>query len=167
MRLLTSLIVFFLSFLPVFPITQERAKIDLPYEDDIVTIEANQLARESTNVWVAEGNGIVTHTGGILKSPRLTYNSTTGNVNAEGPIEFIKDLQWLKGSYAEFNLKNNTGTIHNADGFTDTELYIKAKRLHKTGPKTYTVQEGFGHRAPPSDDERHEESEKCANPWGS
>lgn len=143
MRLLTSLIVFFLSFLSVFSITQERAKIDLPYEDDIVTIEANQLSRKSTNVWLAEGNVIVTHTDGVLKSPRLTYDSTTGDVDAEGPIEFIKDLQWFKGSYAEFNLKNGTGTIHNAEGFTDTELYIKAKRLHKTGPKTYTIQEGF------------------------
>ena len=143
MRLLVRFSVFVLCFLPVFPVPQERARIDLPYEDGTVVIEADELFRESTDHWVAEGDVIVTHKDGVLTSPRLVYHPTTGEVDAEGPVEFTQDLTWIKGSRAEFNLKTGTGTIHDAEGFTDEELYVKAKRLHKTGPDTYTAQDGF------------------------
>ena len=33
--------------------------------------------------------------------------------------------------------------IHDAEGYTDEELYVKAKRLIKTGPDRYTAQDGF------------------------
>ncbi|RPJ86335.1 MAG: LPS-assembly protein LptD, partial [Acidobacteria bacterium] len=52
-------------------------------------------------------------------------------------------VQWLKGSRADLDLKTDTGTIYDADGYTDQELFVKARILLKTGPETYRAKSGF------------------------
>ena len=78
-----------------------------------------------------------------LKTDFLRYDQTAEIVDTDQPLEITKGVQWLKGSAAEFNLGNSTGRIYDADGFTDEELFIKAKVLIKTGPDTYVVEDGL------------------------
>ncbi|MGH9341046.1 MAG: LPS-assembly protein LptD [Acidobacteriota bacterium] len=123
--------------------SQDRARAELPYEGGTVVIEADRLLRESEERWVAEGSVIVTYGDALLKAPQLIYNPVSGLVQVEGGFELTRGLQWLQGSRAEINLKTNTGTLYDASGFTEQELFIKADKLIKTGPATYEVQDGF------------------------
>jgi LPS-assembly protein len=117
--------------------------VESEYEGARITLEADRLSRESANRWVAEGNVILTYQETVLRSPYVLYDPITGEAVADQGVEITQGLQWLKGTRAEMNLRTNTGTIHDADGYTDEELYVKAKRLIKTGPDRYTAQDGF------------------------
>lgn len=44
---------------------------------------------------------------------------------------------------AELNLKSDTGVLYEVEGFTDHDLFIKARRLVKTGAGTYVASDGF------------------------
>ncbi len=113
------------------------------YEGARISVEADRLSRESANRWVAEGDVILTYQETILRAPYVLYDPITGEAIADQGVEIIQGLQWLKGSRAEINLRTNTGTIYDAEGYTDEELYVKAKTLIKTGPDSYIAQDGF------------------------
>jgi LPS-assembly protein len=117
--------------------------VESEYEGARITLEADRLSRESANRWVAEGNVILTYQETVLRSPYVLYDPITGEAVADQGVEITQGVQWLKGTRAEMNLRTNTGTIHDAEGYTDEELYVKAKRLIKTGPDRYIAQDGF------------------------
>ena len=143
MRLALGCLIFTCCLLEAFPLPQERARAEFDYEDGELTVEADRLSRESATRWAAEGNVIITYQDSVIRAPRILYDPVTGEVIAEGSIELTQGLQWLKGTRAELNLRTNTGTIFDAEGFTDKTLYVKAKRLIKTGPESYTAQSGI------------------------
>ncbi len=143
MRLSIGCLIFTCCLLEAFSVPQERAKVESEYEGARIAVEADRLSRESANRWVAEGDVILTYQETVLRAPYVLYDPITGEAVAEQGVEITQGLQWLKGSRAEINLKTNTGTIHDAEGYTDQELYVKAKRLIKTGPDHYTAQDGF------------------------
>ena len=143
MRLLVGCIAFTCCVLSVFPLPQQRARAEFDYEGGKIIVEADLLSRESVNHWVAQGDVIITYRDTVLKAPHITYDPVTGEAIAEGGIEVSHGLQRLKGTRAELNLRTNTGTIYNAEGFTDGELYVQAKKLIQTGPDRYTAQDGF------------------------
>ncbi|MDA2931242.1 hypothetical protein MYX84_15070, partial [Acidobacteria bacterium AH-259-O06] len=143
MRLLVGCIAFTCYVLYVFPLPQQRARAEFDYEGGKIIVEADLLSRESVNHWVAQGDVIITYRDTVLKAPYITYDPVTGEAIAEGGIEVSHGLQRLKGTRAQLNLRTNTGTIYNAEGFTDGELYVQAKKLIKTGPDRYTAQDGF------------------------
>ncbi len=122
---------------------QERARVELPYRGGTVVILADRIYREQNDRWVAEGAVVVEFSDTRLKTDFLRYDQTAEIVDTDQPLEITKGVQWLKGSAAEFNLGNSTGRIYDADGFTDEELFIKAKVLIKTGPDTYVVEDGL------------------------
>jgi len=117
--------------------------VESEYEGERIVVEADRLSRESANRWVAEGNVILTYQETVLRAPYVLYDPITTEAIAEQGVEIIQGLQWLKGTRAEINLRTNTGTIYDAEGYTDEELYVKAKRLIKTGPGRYIAQDGF------------------------
>ncbi len=121
---------------------QDRAKAEIPSREGPVVIEADRIFKESADVWVGEGNVIVTFADAILKSPRLSYDQQTQIVTAAEELELTRGVQWLKGSSGEFNLSDRTGLIRDAEGFTDQQLFVTAKTLIKTGPDTYVAQDG-------------------------
>jgi len=143
MRLAIGCLIFTCCLLEAFSSPQERAKIESEYEGSRISVEADRLSRESANRWVAEGDVILTYQETILRAPKVLYNPITGEAIADQGVEIIQGLTWLKGTRAEINLRTNTGTIYDAEGYTDDELYVKAKRLIKTGPDTYIAQDGF------------------------
>ena len=124
-------------------LNQERARVELPYRGGIVVILADRIYRDSADRWVAEGAVLVEFSDTRLKTDFLRYDQTAEVVETDQPIEITRGVQWLKGSGAQFNLGRATGRIYDADGFTDEELFIKAKVLIKTGPDTYVVEDGL------------------------
>ncbi len=143
MRLALGCLIFTCCLLEAFPLPQARTKAEFDYEDGVLTVEADRLSRESATRWVGEGNVIISYQGSVIRAPRILYDPVTGEVIAEDRIEVTQGVQWLKGTRAELNLRTNTGTIFDAEGFTDKTLYVKAKRLIKTGPDRYIAQSGI------------------------
>ena len=143
MRLWVGAVIFACFLLEAFPSPQERARAEFDYQGDTIVLEAERLIRESVNLWAAEGDVVITYQDMVLRAPRLTYDPLTGEVVAPEGVEITEGLQHLKGTRAELNLKTSTGAIYDAEGFTDDELYVEARKLLKTGPDTYTAQDGF------------------------
>ncbi|HXK62526.1 MAG TPA: LPS assembly protein LptD, partial [Acidobacteriota bacterium] len=115
----------------------------MPYGGGNIQIVADLVTREAGDIWTAEGDVIVTFQDSVLRARKLVYNSATEKLVAEGPIDLRRGIQWLRGTRAELDLKTDTGTIYDADGFTDQELFVKARILVKTGPNTYRAKDGF------------------------
>ncbi len=122
---------------------QDRARAELPSSRGPVTIEAGRLAKESADRWVAEDRVVIRFQNTTIKSSKISYNPVTEEATLEGGVELIDGTQWLKGARAELNLKSDTGVLYEVEGFTDQELFVKAKRLVKTGPGTYVASDGF------------------------
>jgi LPS-assembly protein len=122
---------------------QDRVEVDVPYAAGTVRISADRIIRETEERWIAEGDVVVTYQENILRAERLVYQAATEQVIAEGPMAITRGVQYLRGSRAELHLGTDTGTIYDAEGFTDQELFVKAKVLVKTGPNTYRASEGF------------------------
>jgi LPS-assembly protein len=122
---------------------QERVRLESPYRGGKVTIDADRAVRESDDRWTAEGNVVAVYQDHILKTARLVYRPAQQEVLAEGGVEITQGVQWLKGSRAELNLANDTGVLYDAEGYTDQQLFVKAKLLIKTGPDTYETRNGI------------------------
>ncbi len=122
---------------------QERVRVELPYRGGTVVIEADQIEKETAQTWVATGAVVVTYGNSILKSERLSYHQDREQVVSETPLEITQGIQWLRGSSGEFNLADGTGQIRDADGFTDEQLFVKARILNKTGPGTFQILDGL------------------------
>jgi len=60
--------------------SRDRARVELVSEHGPVTIEADRLARESKDLWVAEGQVVDTHQDGTIEAGRMTYDSRTGQL---------------------------------------------------------------------------------------
>lgn len=127
----------------VFSYPQERARAELPYEGERIVIVADRLEKQPPDRWIAEGEVEVTYQEVQMNASRVVYDSETGDALLEGPVELRRGMQWLKGSRAELNLHTDTGVVHDAEGFTDAELFINTPRLLKTGPGTYRAEKGF------------------------
>ena len=141
--LLGSIGLIFYLFNP-FSFSQHRPKLELPHPaGGTVTIDADRLFQESENRWVAEGKVVVSYQDTVLKTAHLTYNAKTEETIAQGDVELIRGAQWLKGTRAEFNLRTNTGTLYNAEGYTDEQFHLRAKKMIKTGKDTYVAEDGF------------------------
>ena len=139
MRWWVGSFIFTCFLLEVFPSPQERARAEFDYAGDTIVLDAARLIRDSGTLWSAEGDVVISYRDMVLKAPRLSYDLLSGQVVAPDGVEVTEGLQHLQGTRAELNLKTNTGIIHDARGFTDDELYVKARRLLKTVPDTYTA----------------------------
>ena len=124
-------------------LAQDRARVELPTTRGRVTIEADRLAKESAELWVAEGSVVIQLEDTTIKSSKAAYNPLTEGAILEGRVELIEGTQWLKGDRAELTLKDDTGVLYDVEGFTDQDLFVKARRLVKTGPSTYVASDGF------------------------
>ena len=120
---------------------QDRARLEIVYRGEPLVIEADRIV--SADPTIAEGDVVVTYEDITLRTGRLIYHRDRQLVVAEDGIEVTQGIQWLKGTNGEFRLGDRTGFIDNAEGFTDDELFVRAKRLLKTGPDTYKAQDGF------------------------
>jgi LPS-assembly protein len=126
-----------------FASAQERVRLELEYTGGLVVILADRVMRDTAGRWIAEGNVVLTYEDSVLRARQLTYDPDGETASVVGDVQFSRGLQWLKASEAQLNLATHTGTLRDAEGFTDQELYVRASLLHRTGPETYEVTGGF------------------------
>ncbi|HEY2930606.1 MAG TPA: LPS assembly protein LptD [Acidobacteriota bacterium] len=130
-------------FSPLYSQNAPRATAEIPRPDGVILLEADRIERLGKDQWSATGNVRITHKDMVLTSERVEYNSETDDAVAPGRLRLSQGIHWIEGSRAELNLKNQTGRLYDAEGFTDREFYIKGDVIIKTGPETYKVEGGF------------------------
>jgi LPS-assembly protein len=138
---LPLLLLFFSIF--SFLSAQERVRLELQYSGGLVVILADRVTRDAAGRWVAEGDVVATYQDSVLKARQLTYDPERETASLVGDVQMSRGIQWLKATEAQLDLAAHTGTLRDAEGFTDQELYVRAALLHRTGPDTYEASGGF------------------------
>jgi len=134
------LLIFLLIFLfqVNFSIAAERKISKGP-----VNIEAGSIAYDrDTDTYSAEGNVIITFTGGFLKADSVVFNRTTGDTEASGNIFIKSDSDILEGEKVKFNVTTKTGTVYEGKlFFAKNHFYINGKEIEKIGEATYHLKD--------------------------
>lgn len=123
------------------PGTDGRIRTELPYRNGIVVLlsdhqDFGEVLRR------ASGNVEIRFEDFTIKADEVQYNMTTGEGKTTGPTRFEQQDQWLNCSRAEFSLSEQTGTCHDANGYTDLEFSIAGETFVKTGPDRYRIYKG-------------------------
>lgn len=92
------------------------------------------------NLYVAEGNVLITRNGQTLSAQRGVYNEATGIVQVSGDIRLTANGDIITGEMALLDLTNHFGQITNGTIFLrENNYYIRGSAMVRTGPNTYTV----------------------------
>lgn len=123
-------------------IAQERPIVEVPHGNDRLVITADTIETRGNETLVAEGEVVATYSDAKLTAHLLTYTFETEQIQVEGDVEITRPTQWLKGSKAEINIRDDTGVFYDVSGFTE-DLYLAAEKVTKVGPDTYVAKNGF------------------------
>jgi LPS-assembly protein len=108
-----------------------------------IRIEADRLTYDQdSDTYRAEGNVVITFTGGFLKADSVTMNQTTNDAWAHGHAFLSSDGDTLEGDIIELNLETKKGTTR--DGrmfFIKNHLYVTGSEIEKSGEATYRVKD--------------------------
>lgn len=146
MRAALCLFTFFLPLLSASAFGQEaknRPSVVIEQDGTTLTIRADRIEGTTDESLSASGNVIAEYGDTRLSAEMITYNRKDEILTGEGNLLIARGITWLKGSRAEFNVKDNTGVIFDASGFTDEELYIDAEKVTKSGDSTYIAENGI------------------------
>jgi LPS-assembly protein len=104
-------------------------------------ITANRIINlGDENLYLAQGEVVISKGDQILRADSVTYNSESGLVRAEGNVELSTAGDVLRCDKGLFNLKDKTGYILNGTLFLKTNhYYLQGKEIRKTGPATYII----------------------------
>ncbi len=92
------------------------------------------------NLYLAQGDVVISKGDQILRADSITYNSESGLVRAEGNVELSTAGDILRCDKGLFNLKYKTGHILNGTLFLKTNhYYLQGKEIRKTGPAAYII----------------------------
>ena len=109
-----------------------------------IRIEAERLSYDrETDTYRAEGDVVITFTGGVLKADTVTLNRTSGDAWAHGRALLRSNGDTLEGDIIELNLETKTGVVR--DGrmfFVRNHLTVTGSEIEKSGEATYRIQEG-------------------------
>jgi LPS-assembly protein len=109
-----------------------------------VSIVADHQSKTG-DLQLAEGYVIATLGDFRLQADRVTFNSATGDMVAEGNVIFDEGTdQRVTARRAEINWNSRRGVFWDTTGFTNRTqtgeyLYFNAERIEKTGPGTYEL----------------------------
>jgi LPS-assembly protein len=108
-----------------------------------IQIEADRLTYDQdADTYRAEGNVVITFTGGFLKADSVTMNRTTNDAWAHGHAFLSSDGDTLEGDIIELNLETKKGMAR--DGrmfFIKNHLYVTGSEIEKSGEATYRVKD--------------------------
>jgi len=108
-----------------------------------IRIEADRLTYDQdADTYRAEGNVVITFTGGFLKADSVTMNQTTNDAWAHGHALLSSDGDTLEGDIIELNLETKKGMAR--DGrmfFIKNHLYVTGSEIEKSGEATYRVKD--------------------------
>lgn len=108
-----------------------------------IRIEADRLTYDQdADTYRAEGNVVITFTGGFLKADSVTMNQTTNDAWAHGHAFLSSEGDTLEGDIIELNLETKKGTTR--DGrmfFVKNHLYVTGSEIEKSGEATYRIKD--------------------------
>ncbi len=112
---------------------------DLP-----ITITAERLwSNYQENSYTAKGNVTLAQGNFRLRADSVTYSGNTGELTASGKVIVRMGSDVLEADKLTIMLKSATGVLH--DGkllLTRHNIYLEGKKLEKTGPDSYRIEEG-------------------------
>jgi LPS-assembly protein len=111
--------------------------------DDEFEILAEEQGKEG-DLLIATGNVQAAGNGMLVIADRVTYNTVTYDLVAEGNVYFEQEELKLVGERLELNVRTRRGSVFSPTGFTNrtpdgTTITIDASRADKTGKDTYTL----------------------------
>lgn len=120
-----------------------RVRTEIRYRDGTVVL-VSDTQEKSKSLHRAAGGVRITFRDIVVTGEEAVYDEATREGFISGDTRFSQDgdRQWLTCSRAEFNFATQTGAFYDATGFTDREFMISGRRILKTGPDTYRVEEG-------------------------
>lgn len=77
-----------------------------------------------------------------LTADKATYNFKTHDAVAEGHVVIDQGPVRLTGDRAVFNLDSKTGTLFNATGAMQPDMYFTGEKIEKTGDQSYRLVNG-------------------------
>lgn len=108
-----------------------------------IRIEADRFSYDQdSDTYRAEGNVVITFTGGFLKADSVTMNQTTNDAWAHGHAFLSSEGDTLEGDIIELNLETKKGTTR--DGrmfFVKNHLYVTGSEIEKSGEATYRIKD--------------------------
>lgn len=122
---------------------QERPRVEYPYGNGQFVLTADRIESLASGEIIAEGNVEATYVDLRLTAPRIVFNPDTDLAQVEGPLELTRGNSWLKAKRADIHVKAETGVLYDAYGFTDEELFVRVKKLTRTGPRTLIAEDGY------------------------
>ena len=124
----------------------ESAKSEQPGAPDEETVEiASDKQSKNGDLSLYEGYVNATHGDIRLQADRVTFNSTTDDMIAEGNVIFDQGAdQRVTAHRAEINWRTKRGIFWTSTGFTNRTqtgdyVFFTAARVEKTGPDTYEL----------------------------
>ena len=97
---------------------------------------------QESDTYRAEGDVVITFTGGYLKADSVTLNRTTNDAWAHGHALLFSEGDTLEGDVLEINLETKKGMVH--DGrmfFIKNHLYVTGSEIEKYGEATYRIKD--------------------------
>ena len=104
-------------------------------------ITANRILNlAEEDLYVAEGEVVISKADQILTADRVTYDRRSGLVRAEGNVKLSSAGDILRCDKGTFNLNDKTGHLVDGSLFLRTNhYYLQGKEIRKTGPATYII----------------------------
>jgi len=108
-----------------------------------INIVSDRLAYDQeSDTYRAEGDVVITFTGGYLKADSVTMNRTTHDAWAHGHALLVSEGDTLEGDLLEINLETKKGFAHDGRMFyVKNHLYVTGSEIEKTGEATYRIQD--------------------------
>ncbi|MBT8341570.1 MAG: LPS-assembly protein LptD [Desulfatitalea sp.] len=117
--------------------------------DDIVPapvqwqVKADTIHYDQTNdVYTCQGHVRIHREGRTLTADRVRVDQKSRQALAEGQVRLLSGQDVLSGRRLELDLDTETGRLY--DGalfFDDHHFYLSGREIHKTGEKTYFIEE--------------------------
>lgn len=104
-------------------------------------ITANRILNlAEEDLYVAEGEVVISKADQVLTADRVTYDRRSGLVRAEGNVKLSSAGDILRCDKGSFNLNDKTGHLVDGSLFLSTNhYYLQGKEIRKTGPATYII----------------------------
>ncbi|MCL2669708.1 MAG: LPS assembly protein LptD [Syntrophaceae bacterium] len=121
------------------------AELDAAQEDRFsgpVDIVANHISYDADlDTYYAEGDVLITFTGGFLKADTVQLDRRTNMALAEGRVYVDSDRDILEGERVDFDVVTKIGTVNGGKMFlAKNHFYIKGERIEKTGEASYRLE---------------------------
>lgn len=109
-----------------------------------IEIGADTFAyHRDTDTYLAEGNVVITFSGGVLKADKVILNRSTNNAQASGHVSLMSNGDTLVGDSINLNIELKTGTLYKGSIFySEQNLYVKGSEIEKKGDQTYSIKDG-------------------------